>query len=373
MLCLSQDTETRFFMWVGKNKPKVAFIHGRPSGHPIHAAYARALGADFFHEDRLLRWQDIKGASKIRRYLSWFLNALFFPEKYKYDAFFCECMRVPQLIMKKLGLIKRNQKLIALMADESLYFLDKKQFPFLTRWLIKEFLNSCDAIICIGDLQYELALKYCNDENKIFKIYNGLDEKQILVLNKVSPKLDIVYNLMVIGNMAAYWRAWYKGLDLAIDALVEINSPNLNLIIVGDIKDEVKNELLKGVPVKLTNQIKFTGNLNDITQILKDIQLCIHCSRGDAFPTSTLECFVAGIPVIVSEDTGTKSFVSDVDKNLVCLPTVDSLTNAIQYYLNSSALKRNEISSSLKKHPNIIESSKAIDYFVSVFNSIIFK
>ena len=51
-------------------KYQVAFIHGRPKGHPIHALYAEQLGATFIYEDFILRWHDRPNSLKIKRYLN---------------------------------------------------------------------------------------------------------------------------------------------------------------------------------------------------------------------------------------------------------------------------------------------------------------
>jgi glycosyltransferase involved in cell wall biosynthesis len=363
--------EIPFYMLEEKrHNIKVAFIHGRPSGHPIHAAYAKAVNADFFHEDRILRWQDVASASKIRRYISWILNAVFFPNKAYYSVYLCECMRVPQLIMKKLGLIGGNRKLIALMADESLYFLDQKKYPPLTCWLLEQFLNACDGIICIGDLQYDIAAKYYKKKT-LYKIYNGIDKKQIERLNGIKNESNEVKKIIVIGNMAAYWRAWYKGVDIAISAFSKLNQRGLELHIIGEVDAAVKQALLKEVPKEIIAQIFFKGKVNDIKDVLKLADLCIHCSRGDAFPTSTLECFAAGVPVIVSEVTGTKSFVSEVDNQLVCRTNEQDLLRSLNYFLKLSQEERGVISNKLKSHPKLIDSEQAIERFREVFYNLI--
>jgi glycosyltransferase involved in cell wall biosynthesis len=360
--------EIPFYMLDKKvNNTRVAFIHGRPSGHPIHAAYAKAVNADFFHEDRILRWQDVKEASKIRRYLSWILNAFFFPNRNQYDVFLCECMRVPQLIMKKIGLMNKNQSLISLMADESLYFLNHKRYPKLTQWLIKQFLNTSDAIICIGDLQYEIALIYTKDTSKVHKIYNGLDSSILQQLREINHLNYQVKKMVVIGNLAANWRAWYKGVDLAIGAFVQLNNHSLKLIILGEVDETVKKELLSNVPDEFKVNIIFKGKTDDIVKELSDVQLCIHCSRGDAFPTSTLECFAAGIPVIASEDTGTKTFISCIDQNLVCKTNITSLKDAMQYYLDLPEDQKQQIGVQLKNHPQLMDSNHAANNFIRVF------
>lgn len=318
----------------------VVFIHGRPSGHPIHIEYAKLLNSDFHFEDYYLPWLDNEDSIKIRRYLSWVLNAFFFHNKKKYDIFLCECLRVPPLIMKKIGLMRSNQKLIALMADESLYFLDKGRYSWLTRTLIKSFLNSSDAIFCVGDLQYDLAIKFTNTTNhkNIIKIYNGISVDLQAKLNNVNRVSEEVIRLVVIANLSASWRSWYKGVDIAIAAFLKVVSTNNNieLSIIGEVNETVKNELVKDVPLLFLSKIHFIGSVNALESVLDRFDLCIHVSRGDAFPTSTIECMAAGIPVIVSKDTGTKSIVDLVESKFVVEIDIEKTYSAIIYYINLS-------------------------------------
>lgn len=323
-----------------KDNVNVIFIHGRPSGHPIHMEYAKLINADFIFEDYYVRWLDNDRSSKMTRYLSWLINAFFFPNKTKYNVFFCECLRVPPLIMKRLGLLKSNQKLVALMADESLYFLDKKKYSWLTRNLIKNFLNSCDAVFCIGDLQYDLAIKHAKIEShkNIFKIYNGISNDFQTKLNTITRISDDTIRLLVIANLSTSWRAWYKGVDIAIAAFLQVANikNNMELNIIGEVNDDVKKELLKDVPPQFLSKIHFMGSISNLEAILNLFDLCIHVSRGDAFPTSTLESMSAGIPVILSKDTGTKGIVESIDNNLVVEVNINQTCDAIKYYINLS-------------------------------------
>jgi len=198
---------------------KVAFIHGRPKGHPIHALYANQLCASFIYEDFILRWHDKPRALKIRRYLSWVLCAFLFPIKGSFDIYFTECIRIPQLIMKLFGLINGRRKLIALMADESLYFILNKRYSLLTIKLMKLFLIKTDAIICIGQMQTDIA-KIVLDKihhGKIHTIYNGVPHLRHQMLMRIKPELTS-NNILCIANAATEWRILYKGIDVMIES-----------------------------------------------------------------------------------------------------------------------------------------------------------
>jgi glycosyltransferase involved in cell wall biosynthesis len=357
----------------GKDKVNVVFIHGRPSGHPIHMEYAKLLNADFHFEDYHLQWLDIESAGKIRRYISWVINSFFFPNKKKYDVFFCECLRVPPLIMKKIGLMRPNQKLIALMADESLYFLDKRKYSWLTRNLIKSFLNSCDTIFCIGDLQYDLAIKHTktNNHKNILKIYNGISPDLQIKLNSTNRISDKIIRLLVIANLSTSWRSWYKGVDIAIAAFVKVASVknNIELGIIGEVNNDVKKDLLKNVPTDYLSKIHFMGSISKLDYVLDSFDLCIHVSRGDAFPTSTLESMSAGIPVILSTDTGTKCLVEIIERKLVVEVDIEQTCHAIMYYINLSDLDklnlRMKVKDVVKDYNSIMTNRRFKELFYS--------
>lgn len=353
---------------------KIAFIHGRPASHPIHASYAKKIHADFYFEDRLIRWQDIPNASKLRRYFSWMLNAFLFQKIKTYDIYFCEGMRVPQLIMKRFGLMKKGAKLVALMADESLYFLSIKKYPKITQYLIQAFLNSCDSIICIGDLQFNLAKEIIKKENvKIFKIYNGINDELLIELQKnVYRPNEKLFKMFVFGHLAANWRAWYKGADIAIDTFCQLNheSNNFSLDIIGQVEEDVKRTLLKNVPKELKSKIHFLGNVIDIVSVISKYDLCLHVSRGDAFPTSTLECMAAGIPVIVSNITGTSNLVKSVSEDFVVNVSIEDTLISINRFINMSVDNKHKLSLRFKEVVSDFKAEKANSNFQTIFNQV---
>lgn len=57
---------------------KIAYIHGLPSEHPIHDAYAKSLSADFVPVGFIMNWQSNEKQNKFKRVLSCITCALFF-------------------------------------------------------------------------------------------------------------------------------------------------------------------------------------------------------------------------------------------------------------------------------------------------------
>lgn len=318
---------------------KAIFIHGRPNAHPIHKKYADLLNADFIYEDELLQWLELADFFKIKRYTSWLINALFFKNKKKYNIFFCECLRVPPFIMKKLKLLKANQKLIALMADESLYFLEKNKRGFFFNFLMKQYLNTCDYVICVGDLQYKLAIKHINRKNikNVKIIYNTLDISYLNALINMPIIINDVFKFVIIGNLNTNWRSWYKGVDicfLAFKKVLENKNNKIELHVLGDVPKNIRLLLIDSFSMEQINQVFFHGIVRDLTTVLNQFDLCLHVSRGDAFPTSNIECLVSGIPVIASLDTGTANLIRLIDEKLIVNIDIDETFSAINYFLN---------------------------------------
>jgi glycosyltransferase involved in cell wall biosynthesis len=358
---------------LGKHKHlKVAFIHGRPRGHPTHANYAKSVGSVFFHEDKYIRWQDLK-VGKPRRYLSWIINAFFFPKRSQWDVVLTECVRIPQMIQKELGLLKKHQKLIALMSDESLYFTASKKFPKLTQFLMIKFWKSCDALICVGDFQVDLAKEILPKEHhsKIFKIFNGIPSEQMQQLNLVSPALNSK-TIIFIGNASVVWRTEYKGLDLMIETLVEcLDETDLSFKIVGNIPPEIQAHLLKDVPHEKKDNIQFLGQVENLESIFSEACLYLHTARGEAWGISINEALAAGVPTIVSNKTGSKELVESVEPNFVVSLEKEVIKNSILNYLSTSISEKEKFSKKAKEVSKQYTEEDAIANFKSVFFNIL--
>lgn len=349
-----------------------AVIHGRPSGHPTHAKYATSVNGQFFHEDHYLRWQDLK-VSKVRRYLSWIINAFLFPQRYKWDIYLAEGVRVPQLIQKKLRLLRKNQKLIALMSDESLYFTYSKRFPPMTQLLMKQFWKSCDAIICVGEYQYDLAksLLPISHHPKLYKIFNGVPAEKISELNKVIPKFGS-NTIVFIGNASSIWRTEYKGLDLMIEAVSQcMDFKEIKFIIAGDIPKEIELKLLENIPSKKAKNFDFIGKIEDLVNVFNQAELYLHTARGEAWGISINEALAAGIPTIISNQTGAKEIVNLVSTDLVVNLNVSDIKNQILAELNKSTSEKVVRSKKCKEISNQYSEEEAIVRFKETFDKIL--
>lgn len=348
---------------------KVVYIHGRPSGHPIHDAYAKSLRADFVPVDFILNWQAKEKQNKFKRFLSWITCALFFPNRKKYDVFFCEGVREPLLFMKWFGFIRPPKKLVALMANETLYFLSIKKYGRLAEFIMKSFLNNCDALICIGRYQTELANKLFPN-TKTYTIFNGISKTSMLLFQEVKPAL-FSKKILVISNCSSMPRMYYKGLDLAFEVFnycLNVDQ-DIELHIVGDCSDEVMSFCKKIVNEKFQYKIFFHGH-SDIRSHFKSSGLLLQLGRGDSFPTTTIEAAAAGVPVFVSDETGTKELLLKIDSFYITNLSAKDISGKVIEYMKTSDYEKKIISAKFKEVALTYTEENANLQFLKVFAEI---
>lgn len=83
-------------------------------------------------------------------------------------------------------------------------------------------------------------------------------------------------------------------------------------------------------------------------------------SAGDAFPVASLEAMLAGLPTVVSTETGTRELVESVDPLLVRAPSARDVRWGIEYALSLSPGERRERGAALRERVRpLTEASQA--------------
>lgn len=356
-----------------KDKLKVAFIQGRPHGHPAHMKYAQSIKADFYHVDYKIRYHDIPTASAPRRYFSWLLSAFSFPKE-KYDVIFSEEAYFMVGLMRWLGLLKKEQKIISLMNTHTLYFLNNNRYAPSTKNASIKLLKTYDAFICGSLLQKELLYNLIgrNHPAPVHTIINGVERERFNKLYSLKPDLGS-YNIVFIGAIPNQDRVWYKGLDIMLSAFSDIKAslPEATFTIIGDY-GSLKEELLNSYCPDYKSSVFFTGNVNDIDTYLQKAALYLHISRGEAWGISIIEAMAAGVVPIVSESTGAMEAVVEVDKRLITTHEKEDVTQMVLWYFNLSNTEKIELSANSKALiKNRYTEDLAIERFKKEFREIL--
>ena len=99
-----------------------------------------------------------------------------------------------------------------------------------------------------------------------------------------------------------------KGYDISAKAIVELKDRSYHLIFVGapdGKQDEVAKNLLKsGIDKKQLIVRKFVQNKEGLKKLFCEVDICIMPSRTEGFGLTALEALSAGLPILVSGNSG---------------------------------------------------------------------
>lgn len=352
-------------------EPEILFIHGRPFPHPMHASFAKSVNANYCVVDPVFRWND-RSSSGLRRYLSFLFSALRLPASRKGTVLISDGIFFMPALAKILWFYKKL-KLIFLLDDEGLYFIESNFYSARTRYFAFKALQLADGFICIGQFQYNILHKLIHpDNNRVVISFNGIAEKRLEDLLLVKPDLESKH-LIFIGNGPSGWRTWYKGLDLLIAAFQHIhgNYPDAFLTIIGNWDEETQQDLTKGLGQKVKDRIKFTGVVSNYNRYLNTASLYVHPARGEAWGISVTEAMAAGIPALVTNLTGTAEAVLQVSGELVTEADVKVISKRILWYFMLDKEAKLKLSERSREIASKYTHRNAVNDFQKKFNCLL--
>lgn len=147
---------------------------------------------------------------------------------------------------------------------------------------------------------------------KVRVIYNAVDSEEFKVstpflgIDGVNPEDWLV---AVVGSLQRR-----KAQDDAIRAvkIAQERIPNIKLLLIGSVTKDFTDYLKRMVSeLNLTDKVIFTGYRDDVPQILPHCKILLVPSWQEAFGRTTIEAMAAGIPVIGTNNGGTKEIIED--------------------------------------------------------------
>ena len=134
-----------------------------------------------------------------------------------------------------------------------------------------------------------------------------------------SDRFDIVY----VGSLSVH-----KGVPLLIDAIRRLRHLDVRLRLVGGWGTPGMRRFVQSA---CAGDSRISVCPGDPLPHLRGARLCVHPAYEDGFAYAPAEALAAGVPVIVSEDTGMKELI-DPGRDGMILPTgdLDALTQTIE-------------------------------------------
>lgn len=185
-------------------------------------------------------------------------------------------------------------------------------------WHIREFADlDFDMYPYVSDTKFKLKLSngansfICNShavanhfsflpDSKVFVVYNGISCQNYILEKR---KQTSCVHFLIAGRYSIA-----KGQDLALKAcerLIDCGIRNFVLHIAGSMTEMIK------VPNVLAKNIEIHGEVKNMVNLRKKIDVELVCSRAEAFGRVTIEAMMGGIPVIGSNTGGTIELIQN--------------------------------------------------------------
>lgn len=192
-----------------------------------------------------------------------------------------------------------------------------------TRWMLQRNLReyaAADVVLYASEYIRESFLEQGFDESRL-RWFPLTPDRRFDGARPSRPSagtFEIVYS----GSLAVH-----KGVPLLIDAFRRLDHSALRLVLVGGWGTRGMRRFVQDACVA---DPRISARPGDPLHALRGASLCVHAAWEDGFAYAPAEAYVAGVPVLVSEDTGMKDMIDTPDRGLVLATgDIDALTEAI--------------------------------------------
>jgi glycosyltransferase involved in cell wall biosynthesis len=145
-------------------------------------------------------------------------------------------------------------------------------------------------------------------EDQIVTIHNGIDVVPCPGAGaEVRRELGLAPDDLVVGMVSALRPE--KGHDIALEVISRLRARlrGVRLLVVGDgdLREEIRRRA-----TELDGAVVMAGLRHDVMRVLDAVDVCLHPSRTDAFPTTLIEAMAASVPIVASAVGGIPEIVS---------------------------------------------------------------
>jgi glycosyltransferase involved in cell wall biosynthesis len=171
-------------------------------------------------------------------------------------------------------------------------------------------------------------------EEQIVTVHNGIDVVAAPGAGvEVRRELGLAPDDIVVGMVSALRPE--KGHDVALDVIRSLRGrhPKLRLLIVGRgaLADQITAQA-----ADLGDTVVMAGMRHDVMRVFDAVDVCLHPSRSDAFPTTLIEAMAASVPVLATAVDGIPEIITDGETGVLAPapPRAQAFTEALEAMLD---------------------------------------
>lgn len=181
-------------------------------------------------------------------------------------------------------------------------------FPIKSSFLtqLKYNHSSIQKIICVSKFIENLVRKSVKRPERVLTVYSGIDSSKF-AKSKTGKLRDLLYmnnENVLIGNIAAL--APHKDHFTFVDACEKIlqKRPKIQFVIIGG-DGGTKSSIEDYIDEKdLTDSIHLLGFRNDVSELIKDLDLFLFSSKTEGLGTSVIDAMAAELPIVTTAAGG---------------------------------------------------------------------
>jgi glycosyltransferase involved in cell wall biosynthesis len=217
-----------------------------------------------------------------------------------------------------------------------------KKYGFIRRKIIENILNQADYVQAVSN-------DAMNNVKENFPVFRGKNSKLIVIKNGINVESFLenkenCANLLIkeegkitIGFLGRYMPE--KGFEYIIDAVdilvYEKNITNFKVVTVGGFGGFIREYKKIIINKRLVDYFQFLDFIENVSGVLKQFDVLLLPSLGEACPLVPMEALICGIPVIAFNSIGLREVLSDTPAIMVETKNVQELANAIIGFMNN--------------------------------------
>lgn len=172
--------------------------------------------------------------------------------------------------------------------------------------------NRADRVIAVSEAVREHTVRAGVDERRVVTIHSGIDLGEVAGLDAPAPGLREMFgipaDIFLAGTVGTLLE--YKHQERIVEAALHA-SRHITWIIIGD---GPRREALEAMirDRDFGDRVLLAGELPDARRFLRELDVFVFPSLGEALGTSVLDAMALGVPVVAANDAGPAEILEPV-------------------------------------------------------------